>query len=86
MTLRLPTTLAADSDAAAVAALTRYYGRPYLGDDAYVGAHFDSWSSTGDRVGEAGRFTADDLVAVTFLSVQVPADGGAGTCTLRQRR
>ncbi|MFV9454765.1 DUF6308 family protein [Rhodococcus sp. NM-2] len=71
MTLRLPTTLATDSDAAAIAALTKYYGRPYLGDDAYVGAHFDSWSSTGDRAGEA-RFTADDLVAVTFLSVQIP--------------
>ena len=25
-----------------IAALTKYYGRPYLGDDAYVGAHFDS--------------------------------------------
>ncbi|PBC47501.1 DUF6308 family protein [Rhodococcus sp. ACPA1] len=72
MTLRLPTTLATDSDAAANAALTKYYGRPYLGDDAYVGAHFDSWSSTGNRAGEADRFTADDLVAVTFLSVQVP--------------
>ncbi|WP_244163407.1 DUF6308 family protein [Rhodococcus koreensis] len=52
-----------DLDAAAVAALNRYYGRPYLGDAAYVGAHFDSWSSTGDRAGEADRFTADDLVA-----------------------
>ncbi|WP_237720458.1 MULTISPECIES: DUF6308 family protein [Rhodococcus] len=63
MTLRLPTTLATDSNVAAVAALTGYYGRPYLGDDAYVGAHFDSWSSTGDRAGEVDRFTADDLVA-----------------------
>ncbi|BAH47193.1 hypothetical protein ROP_pROB02-01860 (plasmid) [Rhodococcus opacus B4] len=72
MTLRLPTTLATDSDAAAIEALTKYYDRPYLGDDAYVGAHFDSWSSTGNRAGEADRFTADDLVAVTFLSVQVP--------------
>ena len=36
--MRLPTTLATDSDAAAIAALTKYYGRPYLGDDAYVGA------------------------------------------------
>lgn len=70
--MRLPTTLATDSDAAAVAALTRYYGRPHLGGDAYVGAHFDSWSSTGNRVGESDRFTADDLVAVTFLSVQIP--------------
>ena len=40
--MRLPTTLVTDSDAAAVAALTRYSGRPYLGDDAYVGAHFDA--------------------------------------------
>ena len=72
MTLRLPTTLATDLDAAAIEALTKYYGRPYLGDDAYVGAHFDAWSSTGNRAGEADRFTTDDLVAVTFLSVQVP--------------
>ncbi|WP_249354700.1 DUF6308 family protein [Rhodococcus sp. USK13] len=71
-TFRLPTSLATDSDAAATLALTRYYGHPYLGDDAYVGAHFDSWSSTGDREGEADRFTADDLVAVSFLSVQIP--------------
>ncbi|QZS53004.1 hypothetical protein [Rhodococcus opacus] len=39
---RLPTSLATDSDVEAALALTRYYGRPYLGDGAYVGAHFDS--------------------------------------------
>jgi hypothetical protein len=43
---------------------------PY-GRSAYVGAHFDSWSSTGDRVRASDRFTADDLVAVRFRSVQV---------------
>ena len=42
MTFRLPFTLASDSDTAAIEALTKYYDRPYLGDDAYVGAHFDS--------------------------------------------
>ncbi|ELB91867.1 DUF6308 family protein [Rhodococcus opacus] len=78
MTLRLPTTLATDSDAAAIAALTKYYGRPYLGDDAYVGAQFDSWSSTGDRAGEADRFTADDLVAAGVPVRAGPPDGGAG--------
>ena len=73
MTLRLPTTLATDSDAAAIEALTKYYDRPYLGDAAYVGAHFDSWSSTGNRAGEADRFTADDLVAAGVpVGVQVP--------------
>ncbi|WP_257016003.1 DUF6308 family protein [Rhodococcus sp. ACS1] len=87
MTFRLPTTLAMDSDAAAITALTRYYDRPYLGDDAYVGAHFDAWSSTGDRVGEVDRFTADDLVAAG-----VPVGGRSHrkrrgrSWTLRRRR
>ena len=71
MTLRLPTTLVTDSNTASVAALTKYYDRPYLGDAAYVGAHFDSWSGTGNRAGEADRFTADDLVAA---GVPVRAD------------
>ncbi|WP_230990397.1 DUF6308 family protein [Rhodococcus oxybenzonivorans] len=78
MTLRLPTTLATDSDAVAVEALTKYYGRPYLGDDAYVGAYFDSWFSTKDRAGEADRFTADDLVAAG-----VPVGAGPRADALR---
>ena len=55
-----------------------YYDRPYLGDDAYVGAHFDSWSSTGVRAGEADRFTADVLVAVGVPVGGRSPDGGAG--------
>ncbi|TQC38973.1 hypothetical protein EEB14_59080 [Rhodococcus sp. WS4] len=47
----------------------------HMGEGAYVGAHFDSWSSTGDRVGESDRFTADDLVAVTFSVGAGPAEG-----------
>ncbi|WAM18958.1 hypothetical protein [Rhodococcus sp. JS3073] len=54
MTFRLPTTLATDSDAAAIAARMKYYDRPYLGKEANVEAHSDSWSSTGDRVGGGG--------------------------------
>ena len=42
---RLPTSLATDSDIEATLALTRYYGHPYLGDGADVGAHFDSIES-----------------------------------------
>ncbi|WP_009475336.1 hypothetical protein [Rhodococcus sp. JVH1] len=78
MTFRLPTTLATDSDAAAIAALKRYYGHPYLGDDAYVGAHLDAWSSTGSRAGEADRLTADDLVAEGVPVRAGRPDGGAG--------
>lgn len=50
-----------------------------MGEGANVGAPFDSWSSTGDRVGASDRFTADDLVAVRFLSVQVPPRAILGT-------
>lgn len=86
MTLRLPTTLATDSDAGASLALTWYYGRPYLGDKAYVGARFDSWSSTGDGAGEADRLTADDLVAAGDVPVRAgPPDGGAGDPAARRR-
>jgi hypothetical protein len=90
MTLRLPTTLATDPDAAAIKALTKCYDRPYLGpylgDDAYVGAFFDSWSSTGYRAGEADRFTADYLVAAGVLSVQVPRRRRGRSWTPRRRR
>ena len=61
MTYRLPTTVSERDDARAVAYLERYFGRPY------TGAHFDEWP---ERAPD--RFTADDLVAVSFLSVFVP--------------
>jgi hypothetical protein len=41
----------------------------------YTGARFDSWDSTGTRSADLNRFTSDDLVAVTFRSVTVPAKG-----------
>ena len=38
----------------------------------YTGARFDGWDSLGTRQADADRFTADDLLAVTFLGVPVP--------------
>ncbi|MGZ4646756.1 MAG: DUF6308 family protein [Blastococcus sp.] len=43
--------------------LQTYYGRPY------TGAHFDSWAAVRN---DPDEFTADDLIAVSFLSVVVP--------------
>jgi hypothetical protein len=37
----------------------------------HTGSQFDGWDSTGTREADANRFTADDTVAVTYLSVQV---------------
>lgn len=70
--MKLPQLLASADDAPALDVLACYYG---LGSHAehndFTGARFDTWDSTGTRAADANRFTADDLVAVTFLSVQV---------------
>ncbi|WP_045740715.1 DUF6308 family protein [Actinoplanes rectilineatus] len=78
MPFQLPDALATPDDEPALALLRRYYG-----DDAATGAAFDGWDSTGTRAADADRFTADDLVAVTFLSVRVPP--GAAAAILRDR-
>jgi Family of unknown function (DUF6308) len=74
MAFRVPAALRTPVDELALAYLRRYYReRPgtSLGAD-YTGARFDGWDSTQTRAADANRFTADDLVAVNFLSVAVP--------------
>ncbi len=67
MSFKLPNALLTDDDGPALELLRRYYG-----PNPAVGATFDAWDSTGTRAADINRFTADDLVAVTFLSVRVP--------------
>lgn len=76
MTIRLPKVLVADDDGAAVEVLRRYFTEPLV-KTGYLrsGAHWDPWDSTGTRGRDADTFTADDLVAVTMLSVDVSPDG-----------
>lgn len=72
MTFALPPSLQLPDGAAAVAQLRHYYA-PQEGPGAfYTGSRYDSWDSTGQRHHDQDTFTADDLVAVTFLSVKVP--------------
>ena len=73
MTFQLPPSLQSDSDERALSQLRGYYGPAFGTKGSYTGAAFDSWDSTGHRADDQNRFTADDLVAVTFLSVKVPA-------------
>ncbi|GIJ51652.1 hypothetical protein Val02_85380 [Virgisporangium aliadipatigenens] len=68
MGFRLPEALQKPDDTPAIDLLLRYYGRPYLSAGCATGAYFDTWTAESDPT----RFTAEDLVAVTFLSVQVP--------------
>ncbi|OAK53818.1 DUF6308 family protein [Rhodococcoides kyotonense] len=85
MSVTLPPPLIADTDDDAVAVLRRYYGNTYLGGDCYTGAFFDSWAPEG-READANRFTADDLVAITFLSVEVKASAARELLVTRADR
>ncbi|WP_051684249.1 DUF6308 family protein [Blastococcus sp. URHD0036] len=63
---QLPESLNPGNEADALAFLRRYYGKE-SGKGRYTGSHFDGWGRDNDPY----RFTAEDLVAVTFLSVVV---------------
>ncbi|MEH0985334.1 DUF6308 family protein [Micromonospora sp. CPCC 205556] len=68
MTFRLPDALQTSDDAAATHLLKRYFGQPYLSPGCADGAYFDTWATDIDPF----RFTADDLIAIKFLSVEAP--------------
>lgn len=71
--MKLPKSLSQSDDADALALLQCYYGcGAHAHHRPFTGAWFDRWDSTGTRARDADRFTADDLVAVSFLSVDIP--------------
>ena len=74
--IRLPRVLRGGDDSGALDVLEEYFTRP-LRKTGYLrtGALWDSWDPSGNRERDANIFTAEDLVAVTLLSVQVPAQG-----------
>ncbi|MFC9789143.1 DUF6308 family protein [Rhodococcus sp. NPDC127528] len=74
--IRLPRVLRDGDDAAAVDVLQEYFTRKVV-KTGYLrtGALWDTWDPSGRRDADRDVFTADDLVAVTLLSVQVPAQG-----------
>lgn len=77
MGFTLPPPLQPDNTEAAVGYLRDYFDKK--GDDGhcyYTGARFERLGGGGDRDEVADIFTAEDLVAVTALSVAVPARAG----------
>ncbi|OIQ83083.1 hypothetical protein GALL_351160 [mine drainage metagenome] len=67
-----PWTLADEFRPIAVELLQGYFSaQPEAG---FTGAHFERLGGGGDRPELADEFTAEDLVAVTLLSVKVPAE------------
>jgi hypothetical protein len=75
MPFHLPKALQTQDDAEALRLVRKYYerrpGTPM--GTALSGARFDEWDSLGRRHADANRFTADDVVAVSFLGIAVPA-------------
>lgn len=70
--LHLPTALLSEDDDAALRLLTRYFA-PVVGDPGiYTGAAWDDWDPSGRRQQDIDEFTADDCMAVTLLSVNIP--------------
>lgn len=66
--MKIPGPLLTNDPTDAARILREYFGDPFP-RNGYTGAWFDTWDSTASRQDDADRFTADDLVAITFLSV-----------------
>ncbi|MHA7286567.1 DUF6308 family protein [Arthrobacter sp. MDT3-44] len=59
--------------------LVRRYYRPIAGNSSpRTGTRFDDWAGGGDRPDVADLITADDLVAVSFLSVDIKGRAAIG--------
>ena len=76
VSIRLPRVLRDGDDAGALDVLQEYFTRK-VAKTGYLrtGALWDTWDPSGNRDRDVDRFTAEDLVAVTLLAVQVPAQG-----------
>ena len=73
MSFTLPDALQDQNNAQAVDLLARYFG-PVVGErGSYTGAAWDDWDPSGRREQDIDKFTADDCMAVTLLSVNIPA-------------
>lgn len=73
--LKLTPSLVEGAEEQAVKVLREYFlATTSNGHPRYSGGQFDSWDPSNTRAASADTFTADDLVAVSFLAVDVPGD------------
>ncbi|MDQ0924578.1 hypothetical protein QF038_003086 [Pseudarthrobacter sp. W1I19] len=74
----VPTILTEGNEEEAARLLAAYYRRTADGLPAYTGSYFNSWAGGGDSSDNVDTITADDLIAVSFLSVDIPGDAAIG--------
>ncbi len=76
--MNYPPILDADHVAEAAELVRRYYRPIGSNTSPRTGTRFDDWAGGGDHPDVANRITADDLVAVSFLSVDVKGRAAIG--------
>lgn len=77
--MELPVILKEDNIEAAVTLLKRYYlERSTRTGLLSTGSYFDEWADRGDTLDVRDRITDSDAVAVSMLSVKVPAQAIIG--------
>lgn len=74
----IPDILDADHIDTAAQLLRTYYRRTAAGLPCYTGSLFNSWAGGGDAPQVVNRVTSEDLIAVSFLSVDVPGEAAFG--------
>lgn len=76
--MTLPHILTAGNEEEAAGLLAAYYRRQSDGLRAYTGSYYNSWTGGGDSGENGNIITADDLIAVSFLSVKIPGKASIG--------
>ncbi|WP_141401484.1 DUF6308 family protein [Ornithinimicrobium cerasi] len=78
--------LQSESDERAAVVLAAYY-RPLTGTAAgYTGGRFDTFDPSGTRSASANTITSDDLMALSLLSITVPARAALQVLVDQRRR
>ncbi|MET4002807.1 hypothetical protein ABIB48_001525 [Arthrobacter sp. UYCu511] len=76
--MKLPMILDAAHIDQAAELVEEYYTKTYKRGEIQTGARFESWAGGGDAPEVVNTITADDLIPVGFLSVEVPAPAAIG--------
>lgn len=81
--MTLPEILTKSRIGEAAGLVSEYYTKLYRNDLPQTGSRFDDWAGGGDKKEVAHVITADDVLAVSFLSVQVTARAAIGLLEAR---
>jgi hypothetical protein len=76
--MAIPDILDEDHIDTAAKLLGTYYRRTTAGVPAYTGSMYNCWGGGGDTSRDANRVTSDDLIAVSFLSGDIPGEAAFG--------